>query len=162
MATKEDFSNEEWQALMKAPVVAAATIMAFDSGIVSKIREFLAATKYLQEAWVEFASYPIVKEIIKEFADPGGLNWAGEKPITELTLGSDAPIFQETLDILADRASVEEIEAYKAFIYKVAFTVAKAAGDGFFGFGNPISEREKEFLNRLKQELLDTPQDDAF
>jgi hypothetical protein len=55
--------------------------------------------------------------------------------------------------LLDTKATREEAEAYKRFLYEVAEKVAEASGEGFLGTGEKTSDAEYEFLVRLSETL---------
>ncbi|MFM6898619.1 MAG: hypothetical protein ACKPKF_15455, partial [Microcystis panniformis] len=60
----------------------------------------------------------------------------------------------DAVAVLRGKATPEDLQEYKEFIYNCAETVAAAAGSGLFGTGSPkVSERETVALTKLKAAL---------
>jgi hypothetical protein len=70
---------------------------------------------------------------------------------------------REALAILKEKASADEIEAYRRFVVNLAEAAAKAHKEGgFVGIGGkPVSEREQAALDEIAATLAGTADADA-
>jgi len=64
-------------------------------------------------------------------------------------------LIAECNSILREKSDEKESGEFKASVYQIATTVASASGDGFFGGGKKINEKEANFLHFLKSNLLE-------
>jgi hypothetical protein len=158
--TAETYSPEELSKVAGAVLISGLAVAVVDAGIISTAIEATALAKEIAGAAKKYPSNTIIQSLFSEEA----LKQAKESPVTkmELTpeqLQSDRAIdtaiakVNEALAILNEKATPEEIQQYKEFIYSSADTVAKAAGSGLFGSGVKVSEAEAAALAKLKAAL---------
>ncbi len=157
MATKVDFSNEEWELLREAPhSVAIAVAVAGASGIFGSLKEAMATAGAMVEALQgenTLLRELCTREEIK--AAQGGLR-SGIK-MTDIEtlrehLKADAVQKAEAATSLLDQKGfAEDSSAYRAFLMATGDRVAKAAKEGgFLGFGGErVSENERAVLAAL-------------
>jgi hypothetical protein len=143
MTEKAAFNAEEWSKLVEAPALAALRVVAADRG--GTIRESLSLGRAYAEAR----------------KDDGGLlgEIAGTPPQLDRSQLKDREAIpqrteqalREALSILERTATPEEVEAYRAFVLKLADTVAHAHKEGgFLGIGGKeVSESEQAALDEL-------------
>ena len=123
MATKEDFTEDEWAALEKG-VTGAGFLMAIsDRGFFDTFKEAGALAKHLRDARENASS-----ELVREFA---------ETRSTGFGIGDSPPeVESETIEALRaatralDAKAPEELDAYRAFVVEVAESVGSAAKGG--------------------------------
>jgi hypothetical protein len=162
MASKEDFSDEEWARLKRAPFVAGMAISLADpGGPIEAFKETSATLKAVRAAEGGGSGElpaALAREVVAEAAqrkNPLG----GFKPSS----GSAAGV--EILDelgavnrIVSEKASPEEAAAVRAWLLAAAQEAANAAKEGgFMGFhAERVSEGEQRMLDRLG-EVLSAP-----
>jgi hypothetical protein len=123
MATKTDFSEQEWEALQKGVTGAGFMVAVSDRSFFDTFKEAGALGKHLGQARQSAES-----ELIRELSETRGTGFG----ITD----SPQEIESETMDALrtamnALRAKApEEIEPYRAFVVELAQSVGNAAGGG--------------------------------
>lgn len=153
MTKKSEFNAEEWDRITEAPVLAALTVVIADRG--GKIRESLALGKAYTEARSDGGS-----ELIQELV-------ASPPRLDPQSLGQPDQLRQSLPDRLSaalrlveQKATPEEAEEYRAFIYRVADVVAHAHKEGgVLGIGGKeVSEDEQAVLDELQRELAVTPE----
>jgi hypothetical protein len=156
MATKADFTLEEWTQLRAAPLKAAMHIItASPSGPVGIVKEFFALATSVEEITKDAGARPLLKEIFAE----------GEaKAETTIEVGASdkdqarrAALLAGLKDTIAllDAKAGSDAAAVKQWVYGVAEKVAGAAKEGgFLGIGGkPVSAEEQAALDELKAAL---------
>jgi hypothetical protein len=148
MTDKAAFNAEEWDKLQEAPALAALRVVAADRG--GTIRESLSLGRAYAEARSS-GDGGLLEELVSSapHVDPQGLKDPGA-----LQQRAEGAI-REALEILGQKATPEELEAYRAFVMKVADTVAHAHKEGgFLGIGGKeVSESEQAVLDELASAL---------
>jgi hypothetical protein len=145
MTEKAAFNAEEWSTVVDAPALVALRVIAADRG--GTIRESLS----LGRAYAEARSHGsgLFQEIVSSApqVDPRELKDQGALP-QRLESG-----VREALALLEQKATPEEVEAYRDFLLKVAETVARAHKEGgFLGIGGKeVSESEQAALDEIAE-----------
>jgi hypothetical protein len=161
MATKNDFSAEEWGSLLRAPMdVAMLIILASPSGPVGAFKEMMSATKEMVKSSQKILSSDLMRSLGAEFADKDKLKQA--QPDKDSL--RDMPKFrQDAIDnvtqvvaLLDEKASPEEATEVKGWLFDIAQKTASASKEGgFLGFGGVrVDEAEAAALKDLAT-LLD-------
>jgi hypothetical protein len=148
MTEKAAFNAEEWEKLLEAPALVALRMVVADRG--GTIRESLSLGRAYAEARGGAAD-GLLKEIVSSapHVDPQGLKDPGAlEGRANASLG-------EAIDLLEQKATPDEVEAYRDFVLKVADTVARAHKEGgVLGIGGKeISESEQAVLDDLSATL---------
>lgn len=154
MSTKTDYTEEEWAALRRAPLVAGLAVSLADPGSpVGSVKEALATSKAISEAPAEGGN-----ELIGAVAaDVRAQAQDRKNPMGDLKLDpKDAKqqareAVASVNDILAAKSTPEEADGYKRWLLDAARRTADAAKEGgFLGVGGErVSEREKATLDEL-------------
>jgi hypothetical protein len=160
MATKADFTEEEWTRLKRAPFVAGMAISLADpGGPIEAFKETSATLKSVLAVADGGDRGAFVGEIareVKEAAQQHQNPLGGFKPAKAATAGV------EILDELraanrsvSEKAAPEEAEAFRAWLLDVARAAADAAKEGgFMGFhAERVSEGEQRMLDSLREVL---------
>jgi hypothetical protein len=122
MATKADFTEQEWDALQKGVTGSAMLVATADRGFFDAFKEVRALTKHLSEAR-ENHDTPLIKELAEVRGTGFGL--------------TDSPdeVEKGTMDALSSGVSAlkakapDEVDEYQAFVIEIAESVGKAADD---------------------------------
>jgi hypothetical protein len=123
MATKSEFSEEEWDRLRKGATGAGLLVSVSDRSFFDSFKEAGALAKQLSGGRAGGES-----ELVRALAGERGLGFG--------VTSSPQEIESETLDALRGAVSTleakapDEVEAYKAFVLELAESVGKAAGGG--------------------------------
>lgn len=142
MATKSDFTDEQWQEL-RFSVQDAMAFVAFSNGAKfwETIKEATATAKYIGTQGKESQS-----TLVRDLASAGGTKHEKLNP-------SDAAEFEKQVtDTLAAASKVvadtapDELAAYKAFILGVADAAAEASGD--------VDAKEQSAIDTIKGALV--------
>jgi len=158
MASRSDFTTEQWRALRNAPhFVALATAAAGNSGLLGSLAEGLAAASaFAQAAHANnhlLAGLFAQEEIRAAHADAINLL----EPMTDQVHAShrlqDAAIdaTRAALDALLDLNATTDAADFRKMLTWLAEKIANASKEGgFLGFGGErISDGERTFLARL-------------
>jgi hypothetical protein len=148
MTEKAAFNAEEWSKLVEAPALVALRVIAADRG--GTLRESLSLGRAYAEARRSGDS-GLLEEIVSSapqvdpsgLKDPGGLEQRAEESL------------RDALGLLEQKATPEELEAYRQFVLKVGETVARAHKEGgVLGIGGKeVSESEQAALDKLASTL---------
>jgi hypothetical protein len=159
MTAKRDFTDEEWARLRRAPIVAGMAISLADpGGPIEAFKEMHASLKSVFEAAEEGGRGELVQSLAKDvaaaarerknpaagFRPRGAL--AGQEILDELTAVNG---------IVTEKATPDEVEAFRAWLLEAAQRSAEAAKEGgFMGFkAERVSEGEQRMLDRLAEVL---------
>jgi hypothetical protein len=135
MASKADFTEQEWEQLRKGVTGAGLLVSLADRSFFDTFKEAGTMAKHLGQARGSSDS-----QLIRELAQGGGTGFG-------LTASSDE-IESDTLDSLRSAATTleekapDEVEAYRSFVLEVARSVSAAAGGG--------EERETEAIAKIE------------
>jgi hypothetical protein len=166
MATKSNFTAEEWGRLLSSPMIAGMAITAADpSGVWGLLKEGMAGGWALLEARQNAQANPLVKAVAEDFATAEGRTAArtalqtrfeGSKKLEAL---KDAALAElSAISIILDAKAPEDAAAFKAWLQDVAQKAAEAGTEGgFLGFGGvKVSESEKATLAEISVALSRT------
>jgi hypothetical protein len=123
MATKADFTAEEWESLQQGVTGAGLLVSLSDRSFFDTFKEAGALGKHIAQAKQSSPS-----ELVRELADIHGIGFG-------LTSSPDA-VETETLAALQgaktalESKAPDELESYRQFVVEVAQSVADAAGGG--------------------------------
>ena len=160
MASKVDFTTDEWARLLSSPMVAGMAVTAADpSGVWGLLKEGMASSWSLLEARQN--AQPLVRAVAEDFTTPEGRTAARgalQARFTGETLGGlkDKAIaeLRAISGVLQSKAPEYE-PAFKAWLQDVARKAAEAGKEGgFLGFGGvAVSESEKATLAEISAAL---------
>ena len=138
MATKTDFTDDEWKA-MESGVAGAGTYVAMvDRGFFDTFKEASALAHHLRDAH-ERSDSALIRELATGHDRPFGLT-ASPDEIERSTMGA----LEQAVAALTAKAP-EELPAYKELVLDVAQSVAEAA--------KGVSQQENSALDRIRAAL---------
>jgi len=155
MTTKGDFTDEEWQRLERAPLVAAMAITLADpGGPIEAIKESSAAVKTVLDAAKGGGHGEFVQALARDVAEKARHRQNAVAGFRPTGAGAPDKILEELRGVnalLEEKATPEEADDYRDWIRAAAQAAARAAKEGgFLGFGGErVSEREQQMLDRL-------------
>ena len=163
MATKADFTADEWKLLLQSPLIAGVAISAADpSGLIGMMRESMASARALIQAKTDPNADALVKAVGSEFETSAGRGLAQDGVKTAIT-GAKTPaeIVSKAVDALKATSALLDAKGgldaapFKAWLAGVAKSVAEAAPEGgFLGFGGTqVSEAEKATVAQIAAAL---------
>jgi hypothetical protein len=155
MTTKNDFTEEEWVRLGRAPLVAGAAISLADpGGPIEAIKESSAAIRTVLEAAQGGGYGEFVQAVARDVAEKARQRqnpMAGFRPT-----GSDArdEVLEELRAVnalLVEKTTPEETAQFREWLKTAAQRAATAAKEGgFLGFNAQlVSENEQQMLDTL-------------
>jgi hypothetical protein len=156
MTTKGDYTDEEWDALRRAPLVAGMAISLADpGGPIELTKETMASIKAMSQPGSDAELLVAVSQdamatsqqrhnLIGDFKPSGAA--AGQEILDEV---------RRVNGILTAKATPEEAEAFRAWMLAAAQAAADAAKEGgFMGFhAVRVSEGEQRMLGQLRSAL---------
>jgi hypothetical protein len=159
MATKADFTDEEWTRLERAPIVAGMAISLADpGGPIEAFKETHASVQSILDTALAEGQSELVESVAKGAAEKAR---ARQNPLGDFR-PKGATAGQEILDelsavngLLTEKATPEEAQAFREWLLDTAQRVADAAKEGgFMGFrAERVSEGEQRMLEQLRQTL---------
>lgn len=138
MATKADFTEQEWEQLRKGVTGAGMLVSLADRSFFDTFKEAGALAKHLGEARRDSQS-----QLMRELAETKGSGFGMTSKPEEIESG--------TLDSLRsavatlEQKAPDEADAYRSFVIKVATSVSEAAGGG--------DETESAAIGKIKGAL---------
>jgi hypothetical protein len=123
MATKADFTEQEWESLQKGVTGAGLLVSLSDRSFFDTFKEAGALGKHIAQA-KQSNSSELVREIAGIHGTGFGLTSSPDKVETE-TLAA----LQNAKTTLESKAP-DELESYRQFVIEVAQSVADSAGGG--------------------------------
>ena len=160
MATRTDFTSDEWSTLREAPqLVALAVAMSGASGLVGTLKEAFSSSVELVEGTKSDS------ELIRSLCSREEIS-AGQQTLRESlpkAQGGDLADAKQrlaaqavetsraALEILRRKGAPQDVEAYRGFVKGIGERVAQSAKEGgLLGFGGErVSEGERQMLASL-------------
>jgi hypothetical protein len=158
MTAKSDFTAEEWKQLLQAPGAAGMTIiMADPSFVIGSMKEaFAISSGILQKA--KDHNSELLTALLADFqtmetAKQARLDFEKKDVASIKKTASDT--LKGAVQILEQKATGEECEEIKRWLYDVSVKTANAAREGgFLGFGGTrVSEDETAALKEIAGHL---------
>ena len=155
MTTRNDFTEEEWVRLGRAPLVAGMAISLADpGGPIEAIKESSAAIRTVLEAAQGGGHGEFVQEVARDVADKARNRqnpMAGFRPTGSGARGEVLDELRAVNTLLLEKTTPEETARFRDWLREAAQSTAKAAKEGgFLGFNAElVSEREQQMLDTL-------------
>lgn len=153
MTTKADFDAQEWSTIVEGPLLAALRVVTAARG--GTIRETIAMGRTYAEARQQHGESELLDELV---AAPPTMEATHLGSAEEMRSVSGERL-RKAVELLEQKASDEEVDAYKAFVVALAVTAAKAHREGgFMGIGGErVSESERAALDEIVATLQMSP-----
>ena len=138
MATKADFSEDEWKTMHKGVTGAGMLVSVSDAGFTDSFGEAKALAKELVEERTQGTT-----QLVRELASSGGMGFgfgASREKVEAETLDA----LRSTMTVLASKAP-EEQAPYRQLVLDVAHRVAGAKGG--------VSQKETDAIAKIKDAL---------
>jgi len=157
MTTRAEFTDSEWQTLVRAPMVAGMAITLADpGGPIEVLKETSAVLKYVTAESAERDGLVgevarAVRELAQQRKNPIG----DFKPRGSLAAKEILDELARAGSIVAEKGTPEEAEAFRNWLLECAQRAADAAKEGgFMGFNAVrVSEGEQKMLDELATTL---------
>ena len=137
MTNKSDFTEQEWEVVREGPPIAGLIAATASSG--GTFRESWALAKSFGEARQHQGESELLDALVAE--KPHAKRYGSPQELEQQGLGRLA----EAIELLEQKASAEEVEAYRRFTLAVAEHVAEAHKEG----GTSISAEERQALDAI-------------
>jgi hypothetical protein len=149
MTKKADFNADEWQTVVEGPLLSGLRVVASDRG--GTIRESLAIGEVYKHAREQRGGGELIDELV---SSAPALDQERVKQSGDIAAASGERL-REALALLRQKASSEEVDAYRNFVMDVAEAAAKAHKEGgFIGIGGKqVSDQEQAALNEIQATL---------
>jgi hypothetical protein len=144
MTAKADFTEEEWNTVREGPAAAGMIVLMAHGG--GSFRESWALAKTYAEAQKQPGSSALIDEIVADRPDVERHRSAEEQEQHGLAG------LREAVGLLEQKATPDEVEAYRAFVLEVATRVAKAHEEE----GEPVSPAEEAAIEKVASSLGST------
>lgn len=153
MTRKADFNAEEWSTVVEGPLLAGMRVIAASRG--GTIREGMAMGKVYTAARGQHGESGLLDDLV---ASPPGVDPSRVQAGADIGSLSTARL-REAVALLEQKASPEDVEAYKSFVVTLAKAAANAHREGgFLGIGGKqVSEEEQTALDGIAQTLQVKP-----
>jgi uncharacterized protein (DUF1697 family) len=152
-----NYTSEELLKVAGAVMVSGMAVAMVDSGIVSTAIEASALAKEISGAAQKYPNNAIIQTLFSEEAvkkakaeNPAPMEIKAAEMKPETAVATATAKINDAIAILNQKATPEDVQQYKEFIYACADRVAKAAGSGLFGSGVKVSDKEAAALASLK------------
>jgi hypothetical protein len=159
--TIDNYTSDELATVAGAVTITGMAVALVDAGIVSTAIEATALAREIAGAAKKYPGNSIIQTLFSEEAVKKAKdNPPAKVEIEAKDLQPDTAVdtaigkINDALAVLNGKATPEDIQQYKEFIYSGAEAVAEAAGSGIFGTGSPkVSGREAAALSKIKETL---------
>jgi hypothetical protein len=153
MASKSDFTAEEWKTIVAAaPMVGLAVTCASPSGPWGVMKEMLSMGMAMAEMLEKGSSNTLIAELA---ADLKARQTKPEPPpsVKDAEQCKEAALnhMRAVNDLLKRKVKPEEADEFKTWLLTIGRRVAEAANEGgIFGFGGErVSDAEKNVLRQI-------------
>jgi uncharacterized protein YaaR (DUF327 family) len=138
MATKADFTDEEWKAMQEGITGAGMYVAIIDRGFFDSFKEASALAHHLREAQ-QHSDSVLIRDLATGHDKPFGMT-ASQQEIEQTTEAT----LKQAVSIL-EAKSPEDVAAYKQLVLDVAQSVAEAA--------KGVSDQENQALDHIRAAL---------
>ena len=162
MATKADFTVDEWKLILGSPMLTGmAVTLAEPSGLWGLMQEGMASGQALLAARKDPGALSLVKDIVADMETGDGRTAAREGVKAQLTGKTPAELTAQVLTTLTRVSGILDAKAgadsgpFKAWLKHVSERVAEASTEGgFLGFGGvKVTEAEKASIEDVARAL---------
>jgi hypothetical protein len=159
MATKADFSADEWQQIRRAPLMAGlAVVAASPSRLFGVVMEMFVITKVLAEGKAQRASNELVKSVVADLETTAREQCARTERKRKMSKEVRSYAIENCRQVVAlvdKKVKPEEAQSFKQWLVSVSHKVAQAAKeDGFLAIGDTeVSQRQVSPIEELSAVL---------
>lgn len=143
MTGKADFTAEEWETVAHGPSMAGLIVITAQRGGV--LRETLALTQSYVEARKQHGQSELLDEIVSAKPALDHIRYHSAEELKETGLKN----LRAAVALLEQKATTEEIDAYKRFVLDLAGRVANAHRE----HGTSVSKAEQAALDEITAAL---------
>jgi hypothetical protein len=162
MATKSNFTADEWKLIVGSPMLAGMAVsLAEPSGIWGLMKEGMASGSALLDVKKDPGASELAKSLLADMETSDGRSSARDGLKSELTGKSIAEIKQRVMASLTrvgqilDSKAPEDATAFKTWLKHIAEKVAEASNEGgFLGFGGvKVTDAERASIDEVGRAL---------
>ena len=155
MTSKQNFTTEEWNLLLLAPVHAASYIMTADMSLIGAIREMRALGRVITKLSPPESASDLINSMVADIQAKSKNKQKIVSPKVEEGQDPREPArrgLQNSAILIDAKCSPEEAAGFKLWLVEIAQSVAGADKEGsHFGIGGQrISEKEQEAIAEIK------------
>ena len=143
MTGKADFSQEEWETILEAPMSAGMIVVTAAHG--GTFRETFAIGKAYAEARKEHGQSELLDELLTSRPKVDHTRYRSFDELKEHGLQH----LRDAVDALQRKATADEVDGYRRFVLSVADTVAKAHRED----GADVSPAEQTAIDDISGSL---------
>ena len=140
MTGKADFTEAEWDTVVHGPTTAGMIVLTAQRG--GTFRETFAITRAYLEARKQPGQSELVDEIVSAKPALDRTRYHSPDELKEAGLGH----LSEAIEVLQQKATSGEVDAYRAFVVEVSEDVANAHRE----HGVNVSDAEQAALDEVK------------
>jgi hypothetical protein len=145
---KADFTDEEWETVLKGPPSAGMIVIRAQRG--GTVRESFSMAKAYAEARQQHGDSELLDEIAATKPEIDHTRYHSAEELRDAGLQH----LREAVGLLDEKARPEEVDEYKRFVLALANRVAEARKEGFLGLsGERVSEAEQAAVAEIAQAL---------
>jgi hypothetical protein len=137
---KADFTEAEWDTVVHGPTTAGMIVLTAQRG--GTFRETFAITRAYLDARKQPGQSELVDEIVSAKPALDRTRYHSPEELKEAGLRH----LSEAIEVLEQKATSDEVDAYRAFVIEVAEDVAKAHRE----HGVTVSDAEQAALDEVK------------
>jgi hypothetical protein len=137
---KADFTEAEWDTVVHGPTTAGMIVLTAQRG--GTFRETFAITRAYLEARKQPGQSELVDEIVSAKPALDRTRYHSPEELKEAGLGH----LREAIEVLEQKATGAEVDAYRAFVGEIAEDVANAHRE----HGVNVSDAEQAALDEVK------------
>jgi hypothetical protein len=146
MTGKAAFNAEEWELVLSAPPSAGLIVATAQRG--GALRESFSIAKAYAEARQRQGDSELLDEIAKAKPEMDVKRYSSAAELEQALLQR----IRDAVAIVEQKATPEEVDAYRRFIVSLAERVAEAHKEGFLGLtGERVSDAERQALDKIKE-----------
>jgi hypothetical protein len=143
MATKADFTLDEWRVLLEGPASAGVMVMAAERG--GTFRETRSIREAYEEARQQHRQSALLDEIVSTKPHLGHARFQSYEELSDHALQQ----LREATALLKAKSSEQELAEYRGFVVSLAERVAGAYTEG----GEPVSEGERSAIDLIEEAM---------
>jgi hypothetical protein len=143
MASKSDFTADEWRLILEAPPTAGMIVVTAQRG--GSFRETIAMAKAYGEARQEHGKSQLLDEIVAAKPERDHTHFHSYEELKEQGLQH----LRDSIALLGKKAAPEEVDEYRRFIVTLSNKVAAAHRE----HGQDVSESEQRAIQDITDAL---------
>jgi hypothetical protein len=162
MTDRSAFSDDEWEMLVSAPMLAGMAVTAAEpSGVWGLLKESMTVASEMTQARADPVVNPLVRAIAADYQTVEGRAAAQDELTGRMSASEPADVKVTALAALAEAAALLDAKAprdggaVKEWLLTISQHVAQASREGgFLGFGGvEVSEAENAILAQIRTAL---------